>query len=248
MLWLPRPHENGLHMQRELATLGVASVCLPLIDIEYVSPPDRGLLKSCSQLFFFSRYAVRALVDAGVHSRCDDFSSHKVFAIGPGTADELTAAHIHVDGIVPAPHTSEAFIAHFDDFSREFSLSGSTGLLVGEGGRKVIVNEFRRRSVPVIEIEVYRRIMPPLDQKSVLKFVHRHGVTAIVITSLSMLTHLLSLGSELTSALRQTTFLVSSERVAQACRRAGFFNVIISQRAANDAMIACILSYFKEQT
>lgn len=238
MLWIPRPRENGLHMQDELAGQGVKSVCLPLIDIEYLDPPEQNILKTCQQLCFFSRYAVRALANA----KLNDFPQQTIFAIGPGTAAELMAANIHVDTIVPAPHTSEAFIAHLDDFSS----SGTTGFIIGEGGRKLILNEFHRRALPAIEIPVYRRTMPPLDEKTVLEFLRQHGVTAVLLTSLSILTHLLSLGDELKSALSKTAFLVNSERIAEACRQAGFLNIIISERASNDAIMDSILLYFRE--
>lgn len=223
-----RPLPEGERLAQAIAKAGGRALLAPLLTIEPLkaSPPPRAEI-----WIYVSRNAVRACpFRPPPEARC--------FAIGPGTAEALEGVGLRVDGTPPPPYTSEALLT----LPALKEVAGKGILLVcGEGGRRLLEEELRRRGAEPFRLEVYRRAPPPREVVEQLRSWLREGEKVVVATSGEILERL---RRSVPEAVRHPV-CVPGPRLQEEARRLGFSEVIPSASPRDTDLIAALAAWKK---
>jgi len=159
-----------------------------------------------------------------------------LLAPGPGTARVLEAAGHEVAVPVQAA-SSEALLA-LPELCRPAGTR--VGIIAAPGGRTLLAEQLARRGAEVVRIEVYRRrgLAPSAPVVEALAGGRRLRVVA---SSVGIVEHLDdAIPASLRDAWRGGWFIVSSERVAGACRRRGAGHVVTADGPSAQALLAAV--------
>lgn len=230
-----RPAVQGAVLAANIAALGGKAVVLPAIDIV----PVTAMVSGSHELVIF------VSVNAVEHGAklINRTTTTRIAAIGRATATALAAVQMAADIVPESGFDSETLLAHPD-----LRLSpGSRVLIVrGTGGREVLQETFTSQGFSVETLDVYRRVLPALDEKlrADLEASWATGgidiVTATSVETLRNLTALLSeYGREL---LRATPLVVASRRIMQAAIAMGLCAECVIAAGADDQSIVGALS------
>lgn len=216
--------------------MGGRALLLPGVSLRAIAPhePARAAL-ACALagdlVLFTSPAAVRFA------SRLEPLSGRaRIATVGRATARALRR-HGVADVIVPAERQdSEGLLAH----PALATLDGCAVAIVGApGGRGLLQQRLRERGAHVREVAVYRRVPARLDRR------HRHAVRGlrrrhvVLLSSVQTLRHLqTALGAEDWPHVVAGVAVVSSERLADAARQAGFVRVVRARSALSSALLA----------
>jgi uroporphyrinogen-III synthase len=233
-----RPAAQSQDLCARIQSLGGEPIAFPTIVIEPVatSPTQQHY----DWLFFVSANAVRhglplLVRDAGT----------RIAAIGKATAAALDACKVRVDAMPSGNSTSEALLAH----PALLNIERQTVLIVkGVGGRELLHDALIQRGAQVATLEVYKRVLPPVDSARVQEFEQRwrdEGVDIVTLTSVETLDNLLTmLGESGRAFLKATPFVTVSERIADAARDKGLAGTcVLSRGADDDALIGAIAAW-----
>lgn len=169
----------------------------------------------------------------------------RIAAIGKATAAALAAIDMPADIVPDAGFDSEALLAHPD-----LVLPPDARILIvrGSGGRELMRETFAARGCAVEILDVYERVVPPLDeqQRAELEATWAAGAIDIAtITSVETLRNLFALlteqGREL---LKDTPLVVASRRIAHAAAEMGVRAECVVAAAADDqSMIGALAQW-----
>lgn len=159
-----------------------------------------------------------------------------VCAVGQGTAQALRRHGIRAPLAPTARQDSEGLLA----IPEIAELDHRRVALIGApGGRGVLRGELAARAAAFREIHVYHRAAPRWTQH------HRDAIAAlpaqarVLLSSAEALAHLRSgLPAPLFAALTQAVAVVSSERLAEAARAAGFHRMVLADSALSTDLLA----------
>lgn len=224
-----RPTTASGGLISDLRSRGAEVINAPLIRIGYL-PVLRGewITRCYDWVVFTSLHAVRgfrlALQQRGLDARF--FAGARVAAVGPKTAEELSALGISPD-LVPEVHRASALV---DALATRV---GSHGVLFpcGTLARDELRSGLRRRGVRVDELVVYETvpISPPPDAMLEIQ----RGVDAVLLHSPS------GAGAALASGMLNYTTVIGciGPTTAKAVQDAGFATQVVPEQHTDEALV-----------
>jgi uroporphyrinogen-III synthase len=167
----------------------------------------------------------------------------QVFAVGAGTARAL--GRLGIDAIAPAQHhNSDALLA-------EAGLTDVRGrsiaLIDAPGGRDLLAPVLRDRGARVERLHVYRRLPPRLEARHFQRLECAERPWLSLVSSGFALSQLLAaLPSELVERWRREALIVSSARLAEQARDAGFADIHVAASALSADLLDCACSVLSQ--
>lgn len=219
---------------------GAQTIILPTIDIDYFSNMalSSESLSQFTKLIFVSQHAVQALLQAGISLP----QLPQYFAVGQATADVLMQHGIESVLVPQQVFNSEGLLAlseltHVSD--------DNIGIVCGESPRHLLQHVLSERGARVTEVPVYRRILPTQYSQADLQGAVSVLPEIIVCSSKANLNNLcVLLRPLLGNSLYQLPLLVISESMLELAQHQGFNRIVQSQDVSNDAIIACLQTFF----
>lgn len=149
----------------------------------------------------------------------------EVIAIGKATAEALKKQGIQVS-LIPEQADSEHLLTLLaGQVLREKTIL----LFKGEGGRTLIAETLLEHGAKLLSFEVYRRVMPQVNQQVLQRLWQNTEVDIILLTSVDVMNNLFSLfGPEAHDWLCNKPCLVISERLAKEAALLGIKTIIVS--------------------
>lgn len=225
-----RPAHQAEPLCRALTALGARVTRFPTIAI--ASPADPDALKPNLQRLdgaawavFVSPNAVHALMSRLREQGQDWPPGIRTAAVGPGTAAALREHGAAVTCVPASGADAETLLAEpgFQPAPGE-----RVAVVKGEGGRAVLGQGLAARGIDVVELAVYRRMMPDTDP-AVLDAARAGGTLDVaVVTSVEALENLVAMAGPGRRAYVVGMGLVAmSRRVADRGTELGFGNGIV---------------------
>lgn len=216
--------------------------------LEIVAPQNTQLInqqlsktKTWDWVIFTSANAVNYAVEMTAN-QLPLSSMTRIAAIGGNTANTLTKHGISVD-LIPVVSSSEGLAE-----SPEMQQINHLNCLVikGEGGRAVLEKRLSERGAVVTTVDVYRRICPKSDSKSLLDQWSRQAIEYVTITSVEALDNLIHLiGDQGFKRLQEATLIVLSQRIHTAAINKGLSKVVIASSTSDKGIIESIVQLEK---
>lgn len=237
-----RPEHQAEKLCLMLAEQGILPVRFPTLAIQTVTETELvqttlANLGKFQWLIFISVNAVNFALKAN-GGKIPRLNSVRVAAVGQATALALADAGLDVDVVPREGFNTEALLAEssFQD------LKGQRVLIVrGEGGREQLAEILQQRGGQVEYLEVYKRVMPIIDQAELLALLAQHQLAAITITSGEALQNLLMMTTtEYHPLLLAIPIIVVSGRIAQMADEMGFKQIVVAAQAADTAIIEAV--------
>lgn len=237
MVVITRPAGTAAALARRVRAGGGVPLLLPGLSLRAVSDPAlRAAMRAAlgdDVLVFTSPAAVRfAALLAPLRTKA------AVLAVGQGTAQALRRHGVSAQA--PSRQDSEGLL----DLPAAQVLRGKRVALVGApGGRGVLRDQLAARGARLREVQVYRRVSPRLDRRHVDAVLALPRSARVLLSSAEALHHLVALlPAPALVRLRAAVVVVSSERLAQAARTAGFARIVQAESAlAADLLKAAAL-------
>lgn len=224
---ITRPAGTAAALARQVRLRGGVPLLLPGLALRAVDDPEATRRALCEALdaellLFTSPAAVRfAARLTALRTRAD------VFAVGQGTARALRRYGLHAqapskrqdsEGVLALPALTQLH-------SRRVALVGAAG------GRGVLREQLAARGATLQEVHVYRRVAPRQDQRRVDALLHLPASACVLLSSAEALQHLQQLPAPAWQRLCAAIAVVSSERLADAARKAGFTRIVQASSA-----------------
>lgn len=222
-----RPNEQASTLSQTIRDAGGLVIELPTLEIH---PTYKWLnflpdLKTVNQAIFISINAVNHCFKLLKQHHITWPSSIKVIALGKGTATALNQFNIQVHAI-PEVADSEHLLALplLKEPKKQHIL-----LFKGEGGRRLIEDKLLEKGAHLLTLNAYTRDFPKINPQFVASIWRDDAVDIILLTSEQSMHHLFMLfEKEAHTWLRSKTYLVISERLAEAAIVAGIKKIIRS--------------------
>ncbi len=222
-----RPLAQGQKLTHAIQRAGGISIPLPMLHIE--STPTDWLeqlppVEQIDQCIFTSTNAVHHFF-SGLAQKNLILSTTTLFtAIGSTSAQALNTYGIEKVNI-PSCADSE----HLLELAHLQNVKGQTILLIkGEKGRGLIPEKLIQREANLIELDVYRRLLPKTCQTDCKTLWQNNAVDIILLTSEESLQNLFVLfGPEAKSWLCHKPCIVISDRLKQAATSLGMQSVLV---------------------
>jgi len=117
-------------------------------------------------------------------------------------------------------------------------------IIKGEGGRDLLKTELTQRQANVLEINVYKRVMPDIDVKPYLEAWNNQPIDLIISTSSESLDNLWRMLGETNHGwLKNTALLVISDTMNQKAQQLGFTKVICAEQSSDSAITQTVQQY-----
>lgn len=243
-----RPEHQAQGQTVLLASMGIDPVPLPLLDITPIAETDPTfpLLRSrimdldlYHKIIFTSANAVTAGMEL-----IDQYWPQlpigiEWFAIGQQTALKLKSYSIAAQ-YSPAGYDSEALLSLplLQNIAEQKIL-----IMRGEGGRETLAKQLTQRNAKVDYANLYRRGMPHYTSEQIMGTISDKSLAAILLTSGEAMNNLTQLiDKHALKALKHTTLVVPSARVARIAAELGYTRIITASGPDNQAMAETVLS------
>ena len=236
---ITRPAGTAATLAAKVRALGGRAVSLPGLSLRAAA--DAGAARAALRAalaadiaIFTSPAAVRFAARLAPLRR----SPHcRVCAVGHGTARALHRHGIDQVAVPAASQDSEGLLA----LPLLSQVRGCHVVLVGApGGRGVLARELQARGAHASHAHVYRRAAARLDRRHFDAVRRLHGDGYLLLSSSEALGHLhAGLPDDAWRQVIAGTAVVSSKRLADAARAAGFTRVRVARSALATDMLAC---------
>lgn len=238
---LTRPEGENAGLAARLREIGLEGIEVPAIAIE---PPlsyeelDRAVaeLDTFDWVVVTSRHAVAALFHRRSVVSPAGPMPRRLAAIGPGTAEALTARGV-TPVWIPSRYLSEAIADELPATSVQRVLR-----VRAESASEVPARELRSRGVEVVEAVAYRTVEAPAASRERLRRAVRDGAEAAIFTSASTVRGLLRLAEETgtAEAVRALTLVAIGPVTARALEQAGLRAALIAAEHTIDGIVAAL--------
>ena len=237
-----RPAHQAENLCRLIEEQEGTAIRFPALDI--VSRDDTSeITKTLANLdrfqwvVFISANAVNFALKAN-DGRMGRLKSVRYAAVGRSTAQAMAAAGLPVDLVPESGYNSEALLA----MPQMQQVEGQNCLIVrGEGGREELANALRSRGANVEYLEVYKRIIPDIDNSEAFKQLEQNRPDVITITSGEALQNLLiMLGSGNHKLVSAIPLVVVSDRIGCAAAEMGFKRITVADSPSDAAIIEAV--------
>jgi uroporphyrinogen-III synthase len=157
-----------------------------------------------------------------------------VLAVGQGTARALRRHGVSAQA--PSRQDSEGLL----ELPAAKALRGKRVALIGApGGRGMLRDQLLARGAKLSELQVYRRVPPRLDRRHVAAVLALPRSARVLLSSTEALQNLVGLlPVQALDRLRAAVAVVSSMRLAQAARAAGFTRIVQAESALAADLLA----------
>ena len=242
-LLLTRPAEESAALGNVLADAGIFSSCLPLLEIEPISPSDtlRGVVQQldhyCAAIVV-SKPAAR-IVTAMIQQQNVQAPALHWFSVGAATGqilqDQGLTVHFPDEG-----DDSEALLA-MPELRAAVAQTDSRVLIVrGEGGRELLAEHLRESGARVEYLELYRRALPHYPPATLPRRIEAERLNGLVVSSGQGFEHLRQLAGDAWPQLARLPLFVPSPRVAELARAAGAQTVVDCRGASAAALLTAL--------
>ncbi len=246
---MTRAREQGGELVRELEALGAEVVWAPTIRIEPLADlePLRAALARLHEyrwVVFTSQNAVHIVFDqlADWGSSPAAFEGRRIAAIGPATADSLTARGVRVE-LMPEGYLAESLV---QALAADGELRGARVLLPrAESARDALPEGLRARGAVVDVIPVYRTL-PALRDGAVLADEILAGrIDVVTFTASSTVRHFVeSVGRETAASGRFGGAAIGPVTAATA-KEYGIPVIIEAREYTTDGLVDALVRYFR---
>ncbi|EIC23889.1 uroporphyrinogen-III synthase [Thiorhodovibrio frisius] len=233
-----RPAHQAERLCQLIEAAGGRPLRFPALVIEPThDPAARALLAEHWDLVYCVSPNAVSFAHAIVADRHPWLRAERVAVVGAGTARELEALGRPAD-LVPSGRFESEEVLALPELSH---LDGQRVLIMrGEGGRGLMAETLRERGARVSIAEVYRRTCPKVDPQPLLAR-WSTDVDWVTVTSEQILRNLLAiLGPTGREQLLATPLVVIAARTAEAARTLGFRDVVLAERASDEAVLAAL--------
>lgn len=234
---ITRPAGTGTALARQVRMLGGMPVLLPGLSLRGADDPQQARVQWIEAqqddvLIFTSPAAVRyaLALSPWMHAQ------PHVIGVGKGTA---AALHRHgIQALVPASRQDSEGVLELAPLREP--AARRIALITAPGGRGLLQEQLVARGAIVREVYVYRRTAPRLDRRHNDAVAQLPATACVLISSGEALQNLAKcLSGEAWQHLCRMTAIVSSERIEQAARSAGFSHWYRAASAAQaDLLVA----------
>jgi len=242
-LLLTRPAEDCAALAQSLAAAGVASSCLPLLEIAPVGLEARQQallqgLNSFQAIIVVSKPAARLLLEQLAQTRLQP-PRQGWFTVGEATAAVLQGAGLEVS-CPPRGDDSEALLA-LPALRQAVAVPTPRVLIVrGVGGRELLAERLAEQGASVDYLELYRRCLPAYPAGTLMRRIEAERLNGLVVSSGQGLEHLQQLAGADWSQLARLPLFVPSPRVADQARAAGAQQVVDCRGASATALLVAV--------
>lgn len=241
-----RPKHQSERLLQAIQQMGFASCSLPILDITSIPVVPTEIEQWCEQISGADLIIVSS--QNAVHFAPSDVleamrnTNAKVVTMGQATSDALMTHGVSVF-FTPIPGSdSEALLS--EDFLQSNEITNKkVVLLAGAGGRTVLAETLTARGALVRWVIVYQQEKRPLALTSILThWISSKAHCFFIVTSLNSLDHFLNhIPPHYQSWIRQQTFIVISERIAQAARKWEIQHIFVTKGAHPEQLCATLL-------
>jgi uroporphyrinogen-III synthase len=239
-----RPEHQAENLCRLIEEQGGIAVRFPTLEI--VSKDDTNEIKATlanldkfQWVIFISVNAVNfaLMANSGKIART---KSVRFAAVGQATAQALSMAGISVDLVPENGYNSEALLA----MPQLHQVEGQKCLIVrGEGGREQLATTLRSRGADVDYLEVYKRIIPRIDNSPAVQLLARRSLDVIAVTSAEALQNLrLMLDETNNKLLSLIPLVVVSDRIRCIAAEMGFNRIIVTDSPTDTAILETVIT------
>ena len=234
MVVITRPAGSAAALVRSVRARGGQPFLLPGLSLrgasDVVAARASLLLALGADLLIFSSPA--AVRHAAALTPLSTTAS--VLAVGQGTAAALRR-HGIARPLAPSRQDSEGLLglaALRDLRGRDVALIGAAG------GRGLLRTQLAERGARLREVHVYQRLPPRLDRRHIGPLLQLPATACVLLSSVEALQHLRRLlPAPAFARLCAATAVVSSERLAEAARQAGFPHIKLAASALTDDLL-----------
>ena len=161
-------------------------------------------------------------------------------AIGQATKQAMEMAGLPVDLVPDNGYNSEALLA-MPELQR---VAGQKILILrGTGGREELATTLRSRGAVVNYLDVYKRIIPRIDNLPVVKLLTQHRLDVITVTSAEALQNLrMLLGEENNGLLFLIPLVVISNRIKGIAADMGFNRIVVTESPTDTAILETVIT------
>ena len=233
---ITRPAGTGSPLARQVRRHGGVALLLPGLSLHGVDLPDEvaAALRQAyaDELLIFTSPAAVRFATRLLPLR----TQAAVFAVGQGTARALRRHGVDAPLAPAQRQDSEGLLDH----SLFADLRGRQVALIGApGGRGVLRAELTARGAQLREVHVYRRGVPRWQRRQLDALMHLPADARVLLSSAEALENLRQgLPPEAYARLSAAVAAVSSERIAEAARMAGFQRIVVAPSALSADLLA----------
>jgi len=242
-----RPRHQSAPLAALIDAHGGTAIRFPVVDI--VAPQDSRAARAAmaklddySLVIFVSPNAV----EHGLALMNTPPTRARMVAVGESSASALEQAGLG-PVLRPAEGASSEALLALPELGED-AVAGSRVLIVrGEGGRQLLGGTLCKRGARVTYAEVYRRALPEVDVSGIAERGRAGEIDTVIVTSLQGLDNLFDmLGDGDTAWLRETGYVVISERLATHARALGIKEPpVVAARADDDALVEALIRWRK---
>lgn len=239
-----RPEHQADNLSRLIEQQGGVAVRFPTLEI--VAREDTGDIKNTlanpdkfQWIIFISANAVNFALKAN-DGKIPGTKSVRFAAVGQATAEAMKLAGLPVDLVPVNGYNSEALLA----MPELQQVAGQHCLIVrGEGGREQLATTLRNRGAKVDYLEVYKRVIPGIDNAPVVELLAQHALDVITVTSAEALQNLnVMLGEQNNKLLPLIPLVVVSDRIRRQAFDMGFNRIAVTDSPIDTAILETVIT------
>ena len=231
--------ENLCRLITEYGGIAVRFPTLAIVDCDDLLAIQKTLsnLEAFDGLIFISANAVNFALKAN-GGKIGQLKTRQIAAIGKATANALAMAGLCVDLLPENNYNSEALLA----LPEMQQIQGQQLLIVrGVDGREELANTLRDRGADVHYLNVYKRIIPSINNADIIASLEQNKLDVITATSGETLHNLLiMLGVAHHQQLFTLPLVVVSDRIKQIAVELGFKRIAVANSPSDEAILATI--------
>lgn len=239
-----RPVHQAENLSQLIASAGGLAVRFPTLEIAKLTDSEAEQVVSVNLatydwLVFISANAVTMHGYYSDSDRIKKFKSLRIAAIGKSTALALNKAGYVVDLLAENGANSEALLA----MPELAQVNGQRFLIIrGQGGREELANVLRSRGASVDYLDVYKRVMPSIDNAKLLELLKQQGLDIITITSAEAVQNLLKMvGESCKQHLLEVPLVVVSQRIRKIAAEIGFKRIAVAESPSDIAILDTVI-------
>ena len=222
-----RPIAQNLTLSHAILKAGGISIDLPALEIRASSNywiKKLPKLDKIQHAIFISANAVDVFYSTLKQQQLIWCNSINIIAIGKASAAALARWHLYAD--IPSAANSNTLL---DLMSLKFVQNQNILLIKGWGGSNEISNTLKQRGANLIELKLYKRILPIYNPNYIQTLWRNEIVNTLLFTSQQSIHNILILfGENALPWLYNTPCVVISERLARLAFNLGMRKIIIA--------------------
>ena len=242
-LLLVRPARKHDEFMFAAANQGAVVSHLPVMNIIPVENPQMDAQVSRAEICIF---VSRTAAQMAIHQKLIPAAGKWFYAVGKSTAAVLAEAGVTAQ--TPAEQmTSEGLLALPE---LQGVADKRVAIFCGTGGRELLSQELVVRGAAVEKIALYRREFCDQHKNDIVRALCSGELTAAVVHSGELMSHLLSVVEvepQANQQLLSLPILVPGNRVAKQAKLAGFGSVIVAASALPQDMVSALAQWYSKQ-